>query len=169
MSYQVHKQLSKDTPVTCAVLTVSDTRTRETDQSGSLITEKLSEAGHTVSSYRIITDAPVDIRQTVMGLAGRVEAIILNGGTGISKRDSTVDVLDHLLEKTLPGFGELFRMLSYEQIGPGAMLSRAIGGVYQRTLIFSIPGSPNDVTLAMDKLIVPELNHLAWELVRQEE
>lgn len=168
MSYSEHKTLSKDTPVRCAVVTVSDTRTEADDHSGALMKRRLTEAGHTVDAYRIVPDEPEQIEALLDELAGRVEVILFNGGTGISRRDRTYEALSARLEKTLPGFGELFRMLSYQEIGSGGMLSRATAGVYRDTFIFSTPGSTNAVRLAMDRLILPELEHLVWEVLRQQ-
>lgn len=167
MGYEEHKTLSRETPVRCAVITVSDTRTVETDGSGAAMKTFLAEAGHTVAVYRIVPDEPQIISELLDELAGEVEAILLNGGTGISKRDNTFEAISTKLEKTLPGFGELFRMLSYEEIGAGSMLSRATAGLYRNTLIFSTPGSTNAVNLAMSRLIIPELQHLVWEVIRQ--
>ncbi|HET6566871.1 MAG TPA: molybdenum cofactor biosynthesis protein B [Rhodothermales bacterium] len=167
MSYDEHRQLSRDTPVRCAVLTVSDTRTADSDTSGALMKARLAEAGHEVAAYRIVPDEPAQVSALLDELAGTVEAILLNGGTGVSRRDNTYEAIAAKLEKTLPGFGEIFRMLSYHEIGSGAMLSRAIAGVYRDTVVFSTPGSANAVRLAMDKLIIPELPHLVWELARQ--
>ena len=151
-----------DRPVGCAVLTVSDTRTPATDQSGSLLQTGLTAAGHTVLDYRIVADEPDEIRALVTqwGQEAALEAVIVNGGTGIAPRDTTYDALDALLEKTLPGFGELFRQLSFQEIGSRAMASRAVAGVYQGKLIFSLPGSSKAVKLALDALILPELPHL---------
>ncbi|GIV62149.1 molybdenum cofactor biosynthesis protein MoaB [Rhodocaloribacter litoris] len=167
MSYETHKEAARETPVRCAVFTVSDTRTEATDLSGALMKSRLSEAGCEVACYRIIPDEPDEITALLDAWAGRVEVILFNGGTGISRRDTTYDALSARLEKTLPGFGELFRMLSFEEIGPGAMLSRATAGVYRDTLVFATPGSTNAVRLALDRLIVPELRHLVWEILRQ--
>jgi len=155
-------------PVACAVVTVSDTRTPETDRSGVLLRERLEAAGHEVVFYRIVPDEPDQIGALLDVIVDETPArvALFNGGTGITRRDTTYDVLAARLEKTLPGFGELFRMLSWEEIGPAAMLSRACAGVYRGRLVFSIPGSSNAVKLAADRLIVPELEHLAWELVR---
>lgn len=167
MSYQEHKQRARETPVRCAVVTVSDTRTEETDHSGALMRARLTEAGHTVAAYRLVPDEPARIEALLDELAGTVEVILFNGGTGISRRDTTYEAVTARLEKTLPGFGELFRMLSYEEIGAGAMLSRAVAGVCRDTLLFCTPGSTNAVRLALDRLILPELNHLVWEILRQ--
>ncbi len=156
------------TPLTvpCAVLTVSDTRTFETDRSGQLIQQALRSAGHSISFYKILPDEPDQIRSQVLAWcnSSELKTIILNGGTGIAPRDTTYDAIEQLLEKVLPGFGELFRSLSYAEIGSRAMASRAIAGVCQGKLIFSLPGSTNAVKLAMDKLILPELTHLVGQL-----
>ena len=168
MSYAAHKAASGETDVRCAVLTVSDTRTSETDTSGALIKARLAEAGHRTSAYHIVPDDPGQVAALLDRLAGTVDVILLNGGTGISRRDTTYEAVAAKLEKTLPGFGELFRMLSYGEIGSGAMLSRAVAGVYRDTLVFSMPGSTGAVRLAMERLIVPELEHLVWEIARQQ-
>ena len=144
----------------CAVVTVSDTRTRETDKSGSLIVERLTAAGHTIAGYEILPDSPEHIRRHVEDLCvKRCDAIILTGGTGIAARDTTYEAILPLIEKKLDGFAELFRMLSFEEIGPTAMLSRALAGTRGKTILFSLPGSPNAVQLAMDRLILPVLAH----------
>lgn len=163
-----HKAHYIDTPVRCAVITVSDTRTEETDRSGAVMKNRLKEAGHEVVEYRIVIDEPALVAALLDELAGRVHVVLFNGGTGISRRDTTIEALSERLEKTILGFGEFFRMLSYQEIGPRAMLSRAIAGVYRNTLVFSTPGSTNAVTLAMDKLIIPELRHCVWEITRDE-
>ncbi len=165
---QHRREAAKRGPVACAIVTVSDTRTPETDKSGALMRERLEGAGHRVVFYRIVKDEPDQIDALLDEIIASTEAqaILLNGGTGISHRDTTYDALARKLEKTLPGFGEIFRMLSYEEIGAAAMLSRATAGVYRNRVVFSTPGSSNAVKLAMDRLIVPELEHLAWELVR---
>lgn len=147
-------------PVRCAVVTVSDTRTVESDRSGQLLQTLLAEAGHQVIDYRIVPDEPQQICPLCETLAAQVDCIILTGGTGIAPRDTTYDAIAALLEKTLPGFGEIFRHLSFQEIGSRAMASRAVAGVYQSTLIFSLPGSSKAVTLAMEALILPELPHL---------
>lgn len=167
MSYEEHSALSKDTPVRCGVVTVSDTRTEATDRSGALIRDLLEGAGFEVTSYRIVADEPQEISECIDIFCERCEAVLISGGTGISRRDTTIEVVGTRLQKTLPGFGEIFRMLSYEEIGAGAMLSRAVAGLYRETLLFSMPGSTNAVRLAVEKLILPELHHLVWEVVRQ--
>lgn len=152
--------------VNCAVITVSDTRTPETDRSGQSIQQLLVEAGHSVAEYHILKDEPQQIQSHLKSLclSDRADVAILNGGTGIAPRDTTYDAIALLLEKTLPGFGEIFRALSYEEIGSRAMASRAIAGVYHGKLIFSLPGSSGAVKLALEKLILPELVHLTQQL-----
>jgi molybdenum cofactor biosynthesis protein B len=153
--------------VPIAIVTVSDTRTPETDESGQVIRELATAAGHIVVDYRIVKDEPDQVLLALADFsAGLARMIIFNGGTGISRRDRTYDVISKALDKTLPGFGELFRLLSYQEIGAAAMLSRATAGVYGDKVVFSTPGSPHAVRLAMEKLILPEIQHLAWELVR---
>jgi molybdenum cofactor biosynthesis protein B len=153
--------------VPIAIVTVSDTRTPESDTSGQAIRELAEAAGHTIVGYRIVKDEPEQVA-AVLGdfAAGPARLIIFNGGTGISRRDRTYDVISKALEKTLPGFGELFRMLSFQEVGSAAMMSRATAGVYRDKVVISAPGSPNAVRLAMEKLILPEIQHLAWELAR---
>ncbi len=167
-SVRRHKECaSAGGPVAVAVVTVSDTRTPETDVNRAYLEEQLQKAGHRMAAYRLIPDEPAQVEHVLEELAASgVQAILFNGGTGVSRRDRTYDVLERNLEKTLPGFGELFRMLSYEEIGPAAMLSRATAGVYRGCVVFSTPGSPAAVRLAWEKLIAPELEHLAWELAR---
>jgi molybdenum cofactor biosynthesis protein B len=153
--------------VPIAIVTVSDTRTPDTDASGQLIRQLAQSAGHQIVAYRIVQDEPDQVAAVLDELsAGEARLIIFNGGTGISQRDRTYDAISQRLEKTLPGFGELFRLLSYEQVGAAAMLSRATAGVYRGRVVFSTPGSPNAVRLALEKLILPEIQHLAWELIR---
>ena len=130
--------------------------------------DALEEAGHAIHLYRIVRDEPAEI-ETVLEACktdDAIQAILFNGGTGIASRDTTYDVLSNAIEKELPGFGELFRMLSWDEIGPAAMLSRATAGVYAGRLIFSTPGSSNAVRLAMTRLIVPEISHLVYEVTK---
>jgi molybdenum cofactor biosynthesis protein B len=151
------------TIIKCAIVTVSDTRTTDTDKSGQIIQELLIQNNHIVNFYTIVKDEPEQIKEQLVKINSEyqeIQVIIFNGGTGIAPRDTTYDVLEGLLEKTLPGFGELFRFLSYQEIGSRAMASRSIAGIYQNKLIFSLPGSSNAVKLALEKLILPELNHL---------
>ena len=169
MSAEQHRQYAGHGPVTTAIVTVSDSRTPETDTNKHYLEPRLAELGHRVAAYRIIKDEPDQVAAVLEELAAMpdVQIILFNGGTGISPRDTTYDVISRYLEKTLPGFGELFRMISYQDIGAAAMFSRATAGVYKQTLIVSMPGSPNAVKTAMEKLIIPEINHLAWEIVRK--
>lgn len=161
------RQAAGQGSVPLAIVTVSDTRTPETDISGKLIRELAEAAGHRITDHCIVRDEPDQVAAVLAELAAtEARLIIFNGGTGISRRDRTYDVISQALEKPLPGFGELFRMLSYQEVGAAAMLSRATAGVYQDKVIFSTPGSPNAVRLALEKLILPEIQHLAWELVR---
>lgn len=152
--------------VGCGVLTVSDTRTPASDRSGQLIQTQLQGAGHTVLAYGVLRDEPQAIRARVLAWSAdpAIAVILLNGGTGIAPRDTTYDAIAALLEKTLPGFGELFRALSYAEIGSRAMASRAIAGTHGGTLIFSLPGSSHGVKLALEALILPELSHLVRQL-----
>ena len=151
--------------VNCAVITVSDTRTIETDRGGKCLVELLTAAGHVVASREIVADEPFEMRQLVEQLSGRedVDAILLTGGTGIAPRDQTYETISTLLTTSLPGYGELFRMLSYQEIGSAALLSRAVGGLAGSTVVLTMPGSPAAVRLAMEKIILPELGHLVSE------
>jgi molybdenum cofactor biosynthesis protein B len=177
MGHEEHENLAEGRSVGCAVVTCSDTRTPETDTSGRRIMDLLAAAGHETVDYQIIPDEPMAIRQTCKLLSRRadIQALIFSGGTGISRRDNTADVIGELLSKSLPGFGELFRMLSYTEIGPAAFLSRALAGLIitrgtygheQHTVVFCVPGSTPAAELAMTKLILPQLAHLAWEIER---
>lgn len=168
MSSQDHRQQAKSQGVIdIAIVTVSDTRTPETDSSGQMIRTLAEAAGHCISGYRIVKDEPDQVADALeQFVSSDARLIIFNGGTGISQRDRTYDVISKKLEKVLPGFGEIFRMLSYEQVGAAAMLSRATAGVYKNKVVFSTPGSPDAVQLAVEKLILPEIQHLAWELIR---
>ncbi len=165
MAQQPHPDTNEMT-VNCAVITVSDTRLPETDRSGQLIKQLLLDADHGVGAYAIVKDEPIEIQaqMEVLGKRSDLDAVIFNGGTGIAPRDTTYDAIEGLLEKTLPGFGELFRSLSYQEIGSRAIASRAIAGVYQSKLVFSLPGSTNAVRLGMEQLILPELAHLVSQL-----
>jgi len=168
MGAEEHRTLAESQgSVPVAIVTVSDTRTPETDKSGQTIRALCEEAGHTIVDYRIVKDEPEQVQQALDDFAGGpARVVIFNGGTGISQRDRTYDVISRNLEKTLSGFGELFRMLSYTEIGSAAMLSRATAGTYRGKLIVSTPGSTGAVRLALQKLILPEMQHLAWELLR---
>lgn len=152
-----------DARVRVAVITASDTRTVENDESGRVLRDGLTAAGHEVVSYAVVRDEPDEVRSEVRRLleSGIARVVITTGGTGITARDSTYEALDGLLEKRLDGFGELFRALSYEQIGAAAMMSRAVAGTYRGGLIVALPGSADAVRLALQKILVPELAHLA--------
>jgi molybdenum cofactor biosynthesis protein B len=156
------------TSVACYVLTVSDTKTPETDTSGTLIRELLSAAGHRVTGSAIVRDEPAEVSRLVRAACAeaQVQAVILTGGTGITSRDSTFEAIEALLDKRLPGFGELFRMLSFAEVGAAAMLSRAQMGIHARRIVVSLPGSPDACRLALEKLIIPELGHLLREVSR---
>ena len=150
------------------VITCSDTRTPPTDTSGKLIQKLLTEQGHTVAAYHLVKDEPSKIKAKIKAALTnkKIQAIIINGGTGISKRDSTFEAVDAMLEKRLVGFGEVFRYLTYKEIGSPAIMSRATAGIIQGRVLFSTPGSENAVRLAMEKLILPELGHLVKELTK---
>ncbi|HEX8834575.1 MAG TPA: molybdenum cofactor biosynthesis protein B [Abditibacteriaceae bacterium] len=153
--------------IRCFILTVSDTRTEADDRGGALIKDMLNAAGHTVNGYRIVRDEVDSIARAVDEAShsmGDPECIVVTGGSGIGQRDVSPEALRPLLSKEMPGFGEVFRMLSWEEVGPATMLSRAFAGVMGRTLLFVLPGSTNAVRLAMEKLIVPELGHLVREI-----
>ena len=154
------------TGVRCAVITISDTRKPETDVSGRTIVELLEAEGHVVAKRQILRDEQKDVHDAVIAQLGGVDVIITTGGTGITSRDSTYEAVVGLFDKRLDGFGEIFRMLSYGEIGSAAMLSRACAGVARGTAIFILPGSENAVRLAMTKLILPEIGHVVRELRR---
>ena len=161
MSYAAHRAAAPDS-VGVAVITVSDTRDKDTDRSGALIREKLEGGGHTVVHYAIVKDTAREIKgELAIAVRKRgCQTLILNGGTGISPRDNTFEVVDGMLEKRLPGFGEIFRYLSYKEIGSAALMSRATMGTYLGRIMVSLPGSTGAVRLAMDELLLPELSHL---------
>ena len=165
MDYTPHTDCEPAT-LQCAVITVSDTRTEDTDKSGKLIQQLLIDAGHQIAAYKIIKDEPTAIKNQLEQLSIKTPAdiFIFSGGTGIAPRDTTYDAIASMLDKTLPGFGEIFRYLSYQEIGSRAIASRAVAGVYLNKLIFSLPGSSNAVKLAMTQLILPEINHLVKQL-----
>ncbi len=152
--------------VRCAVITLSDTRTEETDTSGKRIKDLLAEQGQPVVAYRILKDEPEQITAVVKALLAQpeVDAIITTGGTGIAPRDTTFEAIQGLLEKEITGFGEMFRMLSYEDIGAAAMLTRATAGVANGKVIISLPGSTGAVELGMTKLVLPQLGHMMFLL-----
>lgn len=166
MSSQEHKKEAPKT-VNCKVITVSDTRNQETDKSGRLMIDLLETEGHKVVDYVIVQDETIPIQSEIKKGCDRedIDVILTNGGTGIAKRDVTIESVQSLLEKEIVGFGEIFRMLSYrEDIGSAAILSRAIAGVVKNKAVFSTPGSSGAVKLAMNKLILPEIGHVVREL-----
>lgn len=161
-----HKHHKHDVrSVECAVITISDTRSAAEDRSGQRIRELLRSKGHGAESYRIVRDEPDEIVGVLDDLPATVRAVICNGGTGLARRDTTYEALSGLFDKEISGFGELFRALSYEEIGAAAMLSRAAAGIVQNRVVFTLPGSPAAVELAMVRLILPELGHIAGLLV----
>lgn len=166
MSNQEHKMAAPKT-VNCKVITVSDTRDMITDKSGKQMIELLESAGHKIVEYVIVKDETIPIKEEILKGCDReeIDAILINGGTGIAKRDVTIETIQNLLDKEIVGFGELFRMLSYlEDIGSAAILSRAIAGVIKNKAVFSTPGSSGAVKLAMNKLILPEIGHVVREI-----
>jgi molybdenum cofactor biosynthesis protein B len=167
-SHHHHHRKDAVASVPTAVITVSDTRTLETDKGGALVVELLDGAGHPVALRSIVKDEPEAIRAALGGALADdgVRAVILTGGTGVAPRDLTPESVEPLLERGIPGFGELFRMLSYEDIGSAALLSRALAGLARGRVVFVVPGSSGAVRLAMQKLILPEIGHLAAEAVK---
>ncbi|TMN21175.1 MogA/MoaB family molybdenum cofactor biosynthesis protein [Lentibacillus cibarius] len=168
MSVEEHKRNYEQ--VNCMVVTVSDTRTAETDKSGNLMVTLLEDAGHRVKTKEIIPDESSSIRNMVS--AGcendEIDVILMNGGTGIAHRDVTIETVEPMFDKEMPGFGEIFRMLSYtEDIGSAAILSRAVGGTIGNTAILATPGSSGAVRLAMNKLVIPEISHIVGELKKE--
>lgn len=164
----VHVQHHKQGPssISCAAITISDTRNEDTDKSGKLIKSLLTEAGQRVDFYKIVPDEPAEIRAAIEAARAvkGLEVAILTGGTGLTKRDSTFEVVSDLLDKPLPGFGEIFRMLSYDEIGPAAMMSRATAGLSGSMFVFALPGSSGGVRTAMEKIILPQLSHVVQQI-----
>jgi molybdopterin adenylyltransferase len=167
MSYTEHKGLSPAV-AHCYILTISDTRTLATDSSGRAICDLLWAEGHQVTGRKLVRDEPGQVREAIEAQLANpdVQVIIATGGTGITSRDTTYETISALLDKRLDGFGELFRMLSYQEIGPAAMMSRAVGGLAKTRVVLSLPGSEAAVRLAMTKLVLPELGHLVREASR---
>jgi len=167
VSYQEHRQKAPQS-VSCAVLTISDTRTEQDDESGRLIRQKLSQNGHRVIAYSILKNEADSIKKKINELLRQEElqVIITSGGTGASHRDITVETIVPILEKKLDGFGELFRFLSYQEIGTASIMSRAVAGVVEGKVILCLPGSSGAANLAMDKIILPEIGHLVREAMR---
>ena len=168
MAVHKHKEKARKS-LGCFVITVSDTRDETSDQSGQLIKSLVAGEGHRLVGYRIVKDEPPQIKSLLqeMLMKGDIEAVILNGGTGISPRDGTYEVVSQLLEKRLDGFGELFRFLSYQDIGSAAIMSRAVAGVAKGKVLISLPGSKGAVDLAMRRLVLPELGHMVSQLQGQ--
>jgi molybdopterin adenylyltransferase len=165
MSVEKHRKQAPASAA-CFVLTISDTRTPETDTSGDAIVEALTGAGHSVAGRQIVPDDAAVVQAVVAAQAQAVQAVITTGGTGITSRDSTYEAISGLFDKRLDGFGELFRMLSYHEIGSAAMMSRACAGTIGCTAVFALPGSEHAVRLALEKLILPEIGHVVRELQR---
>ena len=165
MSVHEHKEKGKRS-LGCFVITVSDTRDETTDQSGQLIKNLLAEKGHQLIGYRIVKDEPFEIESLLQDVLTRadVDAVIVNGGTGIAPRDGTYEVVSRFLEKRLDGFGEIFRFLSFQEIGSAAMISRAVAGSAKGKILISLPGSKGAVDLAMQRLILPELGHMVSQI-----
>ncbi|HWE26960.1 MAG TPA: MogA/MoaB family molybdenum cofactor biosynthesis protein, partial [Polyangia bacterium] len=159
-----HKQHAK-AQVRVFVVTVSDSRTEETDTSGRAARQLVEAAGHVVAGYRIVKDEPAEVAAIIRRIADErlADVVVTSGGTGITTRDSTYEAVISLLDKRLDGFGEIFRMLSFAEIGSAAMMSRAVGGVHKHVAVFALPGSTGAVKLALEKLIIPELGHLVFE------
>jgi molybdenum cofactor biosynthesis protein B len=167
VSHEEHRATSPSS-VRCAVITVSDTRTEATDTGGRAIVDLLRDAGHEIADKAIVRDEPALVRAFLESHLSNegVRVVITTGGTGITSRDGTFEVVTSLLDKTLTGFGELFRMLSYQEIGAAAMMSRAVAGVARNRVVIALPGSEHAVRLAMTKLVLPELGHLVREVSR---
>ena len=163
MSVHDHEQHARAN-LKVGVITASDSRTPETDESGGLIRTILQDAGHSVDYYAIVPDDSEKISAALVTNLENLDAVIINGGTGITARDDTAEVVKSVLDKELEGFGELFRMLSFQEIGPAAMLSRAVAGVRHGKFIAALPGSPDACRLAMEKLLIPELGHITYLL-----
>ena len=166
-AYEEHQRAAEQIVARCAVLTLSDTRDESTDKSGARIRDLLTADAHAVTRYEVLRDEPELLSQRLATLLARedVDVVLTNGGTGISRRDATVPVIERVITSPLPGFGELFRMLSWEQIGSGAMLSRASAGTTAGgKVVFAMPGSTKAVELAMTRLILPEIRHILREL-----
>ena len=168
MSHREHREQAPRS-LSLAVITVSDTRTPETDECGKLIGDLCRAAGHSVADWRVVPDEPDLVRAELAAALGRadVQAVLMNGGTGISARDRTFEAIAGALDRRIDGFGELFRALSFQEIGAAAMLSRAVAGLCSGKPVFSMPGSPAAARLAMEKLILPELGHVVAEAGRR--
>jgi len=161
MSAHEHRHQGSHAHLKFAVITASDSRSPQNDESGSLIRLMLEQAGHTVAHYEIVPDSPERIRQALTESLPLLDGVIITGGTGIAARDSTIEAVKPLLSKELEGFGELFRMLSYQEVGSAAFLSRALVGTSHGKIVVALPGSPDACRLALEKLLIPELGHMA--------
>lgn len=167
MAHDEHEKMAAAS-LNFAVVTFTDSRDESSDKSGKIIIEQLESAGHCLKSYQIIKEDRESMLKALLSLVdnSEIQAVVCNGGTGLSSRDNTIEVVRPLLEKEIEGFGELFRFISYQQIGAAAMLSRATAGIASKKAIFCLPGSSKAVRLAMQRLIVPQLAHLYWEANR---
>ena len=164
MGHEEHRRAGAR-PVRVFVVTASDTRGEAEDTSGAWLRGAVAAAGHVLAGYRIVRDEPDQVREALAAAAAAgAEAIVVNGGTGISGRDRTFEAVTAILEKRIDGFGELFRMLSFAEIGSAAMLSRAVAGSWDGRAVFSVPGSSAAARLAWERLIGPELGHVVHEL-----
>lgn len=161
MGHEEHKEKAPEN-IRCKIITVSDTRDKKNDESGQLIKEMLEDEGHGVVAYELVKDDMDEVKDALC--SKDAEVFIVNGGTGISRRDTTADAVEDVIDKKLPGFGDLFRQLSYEEIGSAAMMSRAIAGLNEDKPVFALPGSSSAVELGMKELILPELGHLIYEV-----
>ena len=161
MAAQEHHHRHDRSHLKIGIITLSDSRTADTDESGKLVRELVEGAGHRVVHYQIAPDTPELIERAISSQLADVDALLLNGGTGIAPRDVTIEVVRRMLDKELDGFGELFRMLSYNEIGPAAFLSRALAGVIQGKIVVALPGSPAACRLGLERLLLPELGHMA--------
>jgi len=168
VGHHEHKTFAEKISARCAIITASDSRDLASDKSGRIVEQLLISDGHEVLSRSVQPDEPAAITATIRdAIASGAEAVLINGGTGIAPRDRTFEAVDDLIERPIPGFGELFRSLSYAEIGSAAMLSRSVAGIHDGRLLISMPGSPAAVRLAMEKLVLPEIRHVLSELVRR--
>lgn len=167
MGIKEHKEKAKKN-LNCAVITVSSTRNKDNDESGKIICKILEDNGHKIIYYNIIKDDLILIKSAIKKLiaSSEIKAIILNGGTGISKKDLTIEAVLPFIQKKLDGFGEIFRYLSYKEIGSPAIMTRAVAGIVDSKIIICLPGSKNAVKLAMEKIIIKEICHMVWEANR---
>jgi molybdenum cofactor biosynthesis protein B len=164
MSLEQHRRAAP-AALRCAVITISDSRDAATDRGGPLLVDGLAAAGHATTHRALVRDEARAIEEAVLAAVGRddVDLVLTTGGTGIAPRDVTVPTLERLFEGTIPGFGELFRWLSFQEIGSAAMLSRACAGLLCGKVVIALPGSPKALRLALDRLVLPEAGHLVAE------